>query len=321
MEDYQAPCYPLTEASEILGMSLTELKYHIETGDIQAVLYTKPRRMLLFGNMGFNQWIGCATCEYRGHLKVKQHHISTLLDNEPVTLGQDSGRLLDASGIRYLSNHYPYCGELPLLPIKEWKSFPKEEILQRALKVSATPLPIEKEPAMKSLADTVKAATSTIGNPEITSAFSGILSYSGPNYVLDLNENSVFSPDDLRIPTSEVNQFLAKQKSKAQEKRLIESVKASSPRSSGKRENQLHTLMERILIKFPKASTKEVWKIIEQEVESDDPVFDTDRILRQVDADCIEWCSRYGAECSMSWSAFGTRLSKIRKKLDSFNKD
>lgn len=84
------------------------------------------------------------------------------------------------------------------------------------------------------------------------------------------------------------------------------------------RESQLHNLVNRILDTEPQIAAKRAWALIEQDVDNDEPIFDSENILQQVDAHCIEWRSRHGAEQSLTWGSFQGLLSKLKKSRQTY---
>lgn len=70
------------------------------------------------------------------------------------------------------------------------------------------------------------------------------------------------------------------------------------------------------MIAYPEIKAKDVWKIIEKDSLNDEPLFDTENIIQQIDSDCIEWRSRFGKEQSLSWSSFQPVISKLKKNLN-----
>lgn len=128
-------------------------------------------------------------------------------------------------------------------------------------------------------------------------------------FILDLKSNSKFCPLDIRIPSSELEKF----KKSSAKISLINEVQ-SNPGTSKTRENQLHTLVDRILLDFPKIGTKQLWNLIELDFNKDEPIYDTENIIQKIDSACIEWKSRHNSEQVSKWSSFQSLVSKRRNK-------
>jgi hypothetical protein len=311
LKGYSGPCYPISEVLELLNLRQSELRYEIDNGKIQAVVYTKPRTMLLFQASNNGKWIGRAKCQYRGHFSVHVSYVQNLFDGMNVRIGSGWGRLLDANGVSHLSTDYPFKTEHE--EFDDWIALKDELILQNINRFSATPFPKEGEPILKTF-DNMLENFAEVMNKEYNPAKHERI-YQGPDLVLDFKTNSEFTPDNLRIPASEIDQYLSIKDREQKEHKLQVSAKISPGTGKNNRENQLHSLIKRILIKYPEIPAKEIWRIIEQDYQSDAPIYDTDEIIQVMDSHCIEWRSRHGKDQSFQWKSFGPTLAKLRKKI------
>ncbi len=317
MKDYQGPCYSLSEAQQQLNINRTELRYEIDNRAIQAVVYTKPRVMLLFQYGKDDGWIGFGKCQYRGHYSLHLSSVQRLLDNEKIHIGKGSGRLLDRNGISHLSTDYPFKMNLPHDSFTEWRTLGDESIKAHVDRLAATPFPKEGESGLKVFEDLMISIADGMGKSKNSENYER--QYQGPELVLNFNTNSEFAPEDLRIPKSEINRYkasLESQQSEHNAEKAIEKIALLKPKQ---RESQLHNLVNRILDKEPQIAAKRAWALIEQDANSDDPIFDSESILQQVDANCIEWCSRNGTEQSLTWGSFQGLLSKLKKSRQTYN--
>ncbi len=302
MEDYRAPCYPFSEALTKLDLSPAELSYEIDRGSIEAVVYTPSRNLLLFRHDKNNQWIGFATCQYRGHLLVHKSFIQLLIDNQNSHLGKATARVLDIDGVTHLSTEYPFKYESMHAPFSEWKSFPPEELTRYISKLGAVPMPREQEHGMKIIQDLVHSFT---GNKKKDP----IKIHEGPDLVLNFQENSKFSKNDLRIPCSEISRF-------NRNKKINRPKPVAVDTKSGKRSSQALELIKRVFLENPSYSSNQLWNIIREDCDTDEPLYDTDYILINVDSECIEWKSTYGNEQSMKRGRFSNVISQLRKECN-----
>ncbi len=309
----EGPYYPLAEAAQNMDLSVTELKHHIENDELQAIVYTKPRSMLLLRKNGDGDWTGYATCNYRGHYTLHKSYVQQLLDGEDIFIGTGFGKIVNRDGISALSTSYPYKLLPPRPPITVWAAIELEELKPYLGNLSATPLPIEKEAATKKMDDLLKQFAGLIDKGDGVGSPPPSL-HNGPDYVLDFKSNSEFSPPDLRVASSEIRRFLDDKAQKAKEASLLTSMQPWGRKGDSTRENQLHSMIERILTKIPSASPKQVWKIIEQDFNSDDPLFDVDCIIQHVSPETIEWSSRHGKDQTLRWNSLPPLLSKLKKR-------
>jgi len=316
VKDYRGPCYSLVETQQLLNLNPTELRYEIDNKAIQAVVYTKPRMMLLFQRGKDEGWTGFGKCQYRGHYSLHLSVVQRLLDNEKIHIGKGSGRLLDHNGISHLTTDYPFKMDLPHDPFTAWRTLEAEAIKTHIDRLAATPFPKEGESGLKMFEDFMITIAEDLGKKENAENYKR--QYQGPELVLNFNIHSEFKPEDLRIPKSEIDRFITSlelQQTEAKAEKAVEKITRLKPQQ---RESQLHHLVNRILDTEPKIAAKRAWALIEQDASSDEPVFDSESILQQVDADCIEWCSRNGAEQSLTWGSFQGLLSKLKKSRQTY---
>lgn len=354
MQNYASPCYTLSEAQELLSMFKSELEQEIRNKSLGAVAYTKPRSMLLFLRNEDKTWKGVATCTYRGHVYLHLSLILALLDEPSIMLSSGSCALLDLDGISKWSTTYPFVRPLPHLPIGAWEPVELEQAIANSRAIAqrnaeqqqanqpightnrpnenwpigqnqpigqlapplyacgATPLPVEIEP-------TIKVINKWIGNYLETKVpnFQMGKEHNKEILELDFNSNSVFHQSDLRIPASEIERYKAQ---KAEQERLAKISIAMAPTQSDepkKRVSQINQLVDRILDHNPTISAKEAWRLIREDFERDDKLFDHDHIIYAIDLDCLEWSSRHGNDGSVKWSSFQVLLARLKNKRKS----
>ena len=311
MKNYSGPCYTLSEAQDILSMRPSELAHAVRKGEIQAVIYTELRNMLLFLPRESGDWVGCATCKYRGHMSLHIQTITSLLDGQTIHIGQGWGRLWEEFGVSNWSSQYPFQRELPHGAIKEWQAVEREQFPIN--KLCATPLPNEFTPWTDSLAAMMEqVAKSKLEARSYEDFQKSKYPELGP--CLDFKANSEFKPGALRISNSEIERYRERQSEWKKEQRVVTAIDSAKSKNPKMRGSQLHQLIERIIQAEPGITAKEAWKLIEQDAGLDEPIFDIEHILERVDSDCIEWCSRDGNDQSLSWPSFKATLSKLKKK-------
>jgi len=311
MEGYELPGYTLAEAMEKLELNQSDLKHEVHTGNLKAVVYIAGRSILLFSARE-EGWIGHGSCTYRGHMLVHSDTILKLLDAETVTFATSRGRLLDNSGVSNWQTAYPFKSPTPHGPLNRWLDGDLDRLPFSHM--AATFYPTEHDSIHKVVGDLMESFSQGFG-AKIDQAD---LDKLNPNNAandqkLDFKKNSGIEPKDLRIPKSEIERFTGKLKTQQQADKALEAIKTVTQKKPQQRENQLHNLIQLILTEEPKISAKRAWAVIENDASSDEPVFDKDGILLNVDADCIEWQSRHGAEQTLSWGSFQPLLTKLKR--------
>lgn len=299
------PWYTLETTKEKLGLNQEELFYHIAKFNIYPVVFTKERPFLLFEKGRRRSWSGVGTCLYRGHILLLGDQITRLLDEGELRIEQGMTRLQEPDGAKNVSSDYPFQSSLPLGSIHEWQeSYDTLEVEC----FYATPMPIEQRPAIDELSDILfgKGSSKEGEQPQIRK-------------ILNFHTNSLVKIEDIRFASSEIERLLSTLSPAKKNEEKSETNTNTPPRLKGKRISQLHQLIFSALVDNTSASAKELWDLIQQDSDSDTPIYDQENIISIMDAACIEWCSRNGVEQSMKWASFETLIPKIRKQLPTTN--
>lgn len=299
------PWYTLAETIDKLGITDSELTHQINQGTFTPVVYTKSRWFLLFRLLPEDNKPG-ATCEYRGHLSMDRAALFRLLDGE--TVGQEASniQLLEPTGILAWRTAYPF--QHPHRALSDWRPVAQDQAPLSHFE--AIPMPSEQQTVPSQLKSLLNRCIDA--NPEPYKPFIDQPPFdeAKPEPAFHLVfKNSSFSPDDLRVSHSDIE--------RCQDRFVLEQATKPEPAAKGgrERENQLHTLIRRILITEPSLDAKRLWRLIQHESQAEEPRFDSDAILLRVDEDSIEWHSRQGAERELRWQSFGPLVSKLRKQL------
>lgn len=315
MIEFSGPGYTLQEACEILKLRHSELAQMIRSGDIVPVVYTKPRPMiLLYGSQdghkfhpAGNKWVALGTFYYRGHVQIGNVAINSLMDGDPVFTQRDELKILEVNGISGWESKYPYKHPLPFDNIAGWRptDFPGE----LALRLKSIPLPAEMLPMTVGLKNLIASIAALREGKDSAAEISALTQPKPEDMGLNFRENSEFHPADLRIPKSEIGKY--------QEVIAIKSVRRvpQEAKIEGTRENQLHTLIGRILVSSPDITAKEIWSVLEKECLLEERHLDCDYILQAVDTTEIRWRSRYGKDQSLRFDSFPKTVTRARGKL------
>ncbi|MEH6470332.1 MAG: hypothetical protein V7752_03705 [Halopseudomonas sp.] len=293
----RGPWYTLKDAEDILSFKRAELLYHIDIGAIQAVVHTNSRAFLIYKNDDKQRRKGIATCMYRGCLLIHSNNVAHLLEGNEITLGKQGSRILEPNNVLKWNSTYPFSQAPSFCNMHGWEPESWHDI--NIAKFGATPLPKEGPTILGAIASLMAAKDSISPNSHLA---------------LDYESNSLFKPEDIRIPASEIELFSAP---KTPELKALKRNKEidSAPKLNGKRTNQLHELMFRALLANPSSGTKELWFLIKNDWESDSPQYDQEQIITAMDATCIDWRSRNYVEQAMKRTSFGPVLSKLKKQL------
>ena len=310
MSDYYGPFYTIEDVQDILHMRPSELSHAIRKGKITPVAYTKKRHMLLFSHRNRRNY-GHATCVYQGHITLPSSLLPALLDGGSIQIGENFGTLLDPEGVLSYSTVYPFKRPTPRDWLYDWNPIHQEKLNLEAAR--ATPLPDEGKPILDTISDFTKVLEAH-KNGDITVDASTILKEDINKLKFDFESNATFAPQDLRIPASEIKRY--KRYCAVSPSDVLTTDNSNEDKTTTKaRTNQLHELIKRILITNPDITAKSAWRVIEEETDSDDPLFDHENLLLKVDSNCIEWKNKYHKEHVLTWPSFTTLLSRLKARL------
>lgn len=307
--------YTLEDARQLLGLNRSDLNSVIENKKLVPVLFTASRQFLSIKHRGQNDWQGLAVFSYRGHVQVAHSTIVRLLDNHSVNIGAALIKILDVAGVGNISSQNPYVSSLPLSPLIEWSGSESVEV-GGVLSNLAAPMPKEiKDTIQKSLSPLALLADTDSPSAELAKQLwsnSQKLDNEIIKPKLNFTENSHFHIDDLRIPLAAIESF--KRHAEKQEAEAVSNIEQAKaiPRV---RENQLHNLVISILNDNPAIKLRDVWRIIREDCYRDEPLYDVDNILLEVDGKCIEWVSKNDYQQSCTYKTMGNLVSKFSKSL------
>ena len=287
------PWYTLIEAAQKLKILPSELNHEIQNGNIHPALLLQGEALLYISKHSKKGWIGHASFTYTGHVMYSAKNIAALFDGADFNLAMTPGLILEPQKIKHWQSEYFGKSQLPQPPLIEWQDRDYTDIDHE--KIHAVPRPQEIIPTsdlISSMAGLLvaKGATSNVQNVLDTKT-----KLTAPKVII--------SPDQVRISATEIARFCTAPKTPAIGK------------SEGNRENQLHSLIETIIVKSPTIEAKEIWRVLEQEVESDTPIYDKSGILISVNDNALEWISRHNNTQELKWTSFRQTVSRVRSRL------
>lgn len=317
----QGPWYTFEEAQELLSFNRSELLHEIDTGSIRPVVTTKQRSFLVFMRDVNKYWLGLGVCRYRGCLTLHPNTITTLLEHGEVNLNAGSGSFLEPHKVSNWNANYPFKQQPPFEVIKDWYGREVEDVDLR--RCAVTPLPEERasnEVTLSNLMNGFSNLMETIASQPPKQAEDPYLSDLAAKAearpaMLDFKTNSLFKKEDLRIAASEIERFRAAIVPDLQEEQESPPVKQTTSRLEGKRTSQLYELFCRALEANPSVTAKQLWSIIQDDWESDTPLYDSESIITNMDESCVEWRSDHYNDQALKRSCFGPVLSKLKKKM------
>jgi len=304
-ENLNSLLYTLEEACQNTGMPLAEIRRLISQGEVSSFIYSGSRKYLIYSRSKQNQIIGHGHCIYRGPLSVHRNFIESLLDNQNIKLSTEGAKPIDMTGISNWNTGYPYSCT-PIGKVVDWEPLElTPDVFGRALMM---PFPSEIKTISSTLRDTISGMPEENANSDIGKLFKAWSTINPNNVDLNYHEQSVFSAADLLIqlpgtPSQSVN-FPAQDEQ--------ENTNNLPDAPAGKRVSQIRRLLWSVLINNLDLSAKQIWKKLEHDWMSDDPEYDSEDILRSVEADRIIWEDRKGTERTLKLKNYENRLSDLR---------
>ncbi len=109
----QRTYYSVEEAAEVVDHSCSDLWHFIESGQLHPCLLS-PKRTYIVTTWDklAQEWVGHATCTYRGLLRVHENCLARILDQGEVQLGGPA-LPLDYKAITMWRADNPYLGRCP----------------------------------------------------------------------------------------------------------------------------------------------------------------------------------------------------------------
>lgn len=299
--------YTINEAQDILGLRPSEFKHEVEQQKITCNLKTQSREFLLFQYLGSNNWRGLATCQYSGHIAVSNKLVNKLLDVGKSPIGGYALRLLDPKGITSYKMENPFDDALPLAPLNEWAD-PLLNAFPDISKTFASTMPTVNKHIVAQALDMWEKVNTDLDFEKLNPN-TDITRKDLDKLHIDFTSGTEFTDSDLRVSGDHINLY-------SQPNAEENETTTSPPPSHNTRENQLHSLIIRVLIDHPEARAKAAWRILENESTCDTPKYDSEGILIKVDSIGIDWVSRHGTEQTLTRASFDALVSKLRKEIN-----
>lgn len=252
----KGPWFTLEEAAQKREVTVSELSYKIEKGEISATAFVTDYPLLAVSISNEAHWLGRATCKYRGHIQLTTALSIALLDGKTAQQGERPLSICDPIGINDWSSECPFRQNAPIAPLCGWKSLAfAADFEEELLFLPAPRLGIPADSIMEQASNWLQVLLSK-APANSAKTIDQMKSYER----LIFDRSPRIKPIQLRISHSEL--FPEK------------TLKPHSSLSLSGRENQLHTLIARIITDTGITSAKLIWKEISNDYRKDDPVYD-----------------------------------------------
>ncbi|MEQ8693428.1 MAG: hypothetical protein RIC89_21635 [Pseudomonadales bacterium] len=294
----------LPEAARQAGVSESEIKSLAYRGELTTAIYSPKKRYLVFTRADGGGRIGHATCEYFGALAVPKAITDKLVGGESTNLNGLGTRPLDLRGLSNWQGICPFSSE-ESGNLVGWQALHEPKPFKGSLLM--TPMP-EETLGRAGIRKINEARPSDFQGNELTAAWDKAMDRLYPNdYSLNYRANGEVGPDALIFFALDEAGGAESGEGKGDAKQ--DESELSPP---GDRADDMAWLLWRIRQDHPRMSAKAIRSLLSREIETAEPKYDIDCILRDVRGNDIYWCNLKGEEKKLSWRAFENRLSRLK---------
>lgn len=294
----------LEEAARQIGVSESEVKSLAYRGELSTAIYSPKKRYLVFTPVDGEGITGHATCEYFGPLAVPKTITDKLLGGERTNINGLGARPLDTGGLSNWQGTCPFSS-VEAGNLVGWRAIDVPESFSEHLLI--TPMPQENlgQAALRRAAE-ARPVDLQVG--ELTGALDKLVKKLVPNdYSLDYRAIGEVDPEAL------IFFALGKSRNLGDGDGNDDSAEDESELSPpGIRSDDMAWLLWRVRQAHPGMSAKGIRSLLKREIETAEPKYDVDCILRDVRGDEIYWRSTKGKEKILTWRAFENRLSRLK---------
>jgi len=304
--------YRFDELEKRFELSLSDLRYLVESSQIELTFYLEQTKLLIGGWLKEKGFVGFGSVYYRGLIRITKQKQNVLLSTNETSV--EYIRILNREGISNPDEEYPFESDLPNSYLYAWQPRLLKTILWN--EIPAKQFPKEQEHGYrvlsKGIRDIVKAATGK--ELEVTDK--------NAELIKSIPEKTIFADgielclDDICLLHSDLVKIgVVKSSAAGETSKLSQPVKGED--STSKRIDDLSELLVRVVEKHPEYNAKQYWRALERESEEVEGfrLIDKYNILTEVEGNQIRWQDRAGKpRKSVSFSSFTNRLTEARKK-------
>ncbi len=314
----EGPWYTAEEALQKLGILKSELEYAIKKNRITGVVRLTAQPLLLF-TQSKKGWTGHATAKYYGHLALNGGLIGALLCGNKFELRDGFGQVMELEELHGWSSANPFGVEGLLEPLTDWQ--PHDYSQHPISTYCAAFLPSARESLMKGLVGLAEKIDQPNGTGIGSSLRENQEFFNGPDWDQTklCFDRSTIKPEQLRFAASEIT-LLRERRPLSNDTDVKGLAMASSSVESSKAENwAASSAWERLCLKLiddkEAKTSREKWTLLRNDIQSEPRTYDTERIVLTINKDELVYLSDYGVETSFLFSSFGSKLSKLKRKI------
>lgn len=309
--------YTPAEAAQVANISKSDILHFIETDQLPACLLATRRQFIIVNFTDDGELVATGTATFTGLFSVHNSWIQTLLEKGEIVFNT-WGLPIYPSDFQAYSPQKPFKSNLLPERLSKWQPTEWEKIDHDSIRIF--PCPVEMVNPWHNMDNMLKLFQKSQGvNPTDISGDREI-----PQFVFDFNLNGKFELKDLRITASELNTLIHPDSSEDTANENAEKEIKLIWCRSRKRNIQIDPIIERLFILNPGNSYRDLWELLENDIDEDNPQYDLNGTVTSMDSQSLEWVTTKGDSKSLNLKTFINKISEIRdfyKNHNSQNSD
>jgi hypothetical protein len=304
--------YRFDELEKRFELSLSDLRYLVESSQIEPVFYLDLSKCIFGGWLKEKSFVGFGIANYRGLVKISKQEQHELLSNDKTTIRYI--RALDKDGFMNLAEEYPFESDLPNSFLHAWQPRSLSSIAWD--EIPAKLFPQELEHSLRTLGKAFNQMIKSATGKELEATEQSVKALEAiPEKSFCVAGVELSHTDICLLHSDLVKIGVVKSSAAGETFKLSQPVKGEG--STSKRIDDLSELLVRIVEKHPEYTAKQYWRALERESEEVEGfrLIDKYNILTEVEGNQIRWQDRAGKpRKTVSFSSFTNRLTEARKK-------
>lgn len=300
--------YTIPEAAEQAECTIGDIHHYIQTGQIEAALYSTQRQffvVMLDQTTGSN--IGVGTVYYQGLILPHQGWIRAILENNKIVLSVTASPL-ELSNLTHYSQDNPFRDNCLPDNIKNWNP---ERFDMRNQSLMLCPLPRQARTTISAIGDLIDKTLFQFDEyKDKKEAKEFRKDLDGIRYVFNYEKNGNFALNDLRL-TKEML-FCLNSDNKLNTENSPNHLDKLPWCDSKQSPSRIDEVLERLVIDHGLKATGQIWKVLINDVANESFVYDRNEAIDQIDDLSLEWLTRSGESKQMKYKTFTNKISDIR---------
>lgn len=272
----------------------------LRAGDLGAYLYAKGIRVVAISRQSNGGLVGHGWFAYTGAIRVSPAVVGAILGNGSATLVDAAFQLVEPYDAVEWSAVCPFS-RLPLGEFTEWQGIGSPDDFSS---LTLCYLAEERASHTAAFAQIAAAVPQNVRQGEIGELLNTWAGMSSNDTRLDYSAAPCFGMGDIVVAESELT---------AGAVAPCSAVPGLPPVPPKQRVDGLDMIIWRVFQVDVELSPNAIWAILQQEIETGDPKFDLDLVLREIHGDTMGWTDSRGSEQTLGRRSFENRVRRLQK--------